>query len=234
MLRRPPLQAEWLETVVSNPMALEEAPMQVRRDKEVILLAAKSTYRALEFATPELWEDIGFVKAAVAMNWRVWLQYVHPALRDRRDVVITVLKTHGRALRHVPKELCKDPEVILAAMHTRPPELALGRFSVSGTLEALMKEHVEFVFRHATLSLRHDRDFLIKMMHKDWLCADYAAPELWADKTFAVEAVRLNCDLLKRVAAPLRCDTALIRAAMAQADTSMEQVARELYGASES
>eukprot|EP00928_Gymnodinium_smaydae_P015962 TRINITY_DN15944_c0_g1_i1.p1 TRINITY_DN15944_c0_g1~~TRINITY_DN15944_c0_g1_i1.p1 ORF type:complete len:345 (-),score=68.68 TRINITY_DN15944_c0_g1_i1:130-1164(-) len=228
MLRRSPLQAEWLEKVAKDPISIKDAPVQILEDKEVVLAAGTVDCRALEFASWELWEDVTFVQPAIELNWRVWLQHVPPCLKDRRDVVLTVLKAHGRALQHVSKDLCRDPDVIQAAMHTRPSKLDLRRYKGSEVLETLMKQHVEFVFRFATPDLRHNRDFMLKVMQKDWLCADYAAPELWADRTFAIEAVKMNCDLLKRVAEPLRGDPELIRAVMAESNTSMEQVAREL------
>jgi hypothetical protein len=189
----------------------------VKGDREVVLAAAKADVRALDHAAAELWKDRVFVLAAVQYNWMVWLSYVPHELRADREITLTVLSRHARALKHVSKDLLDDREIALAAFCQLP------QFEyVKGALDTLLSEHAAFVFRLVAPELRSDREFMIAAAMKDWHTCEYATPELWADRDFVLSAVTRSGHLLKKASATLKADQGIVLAAVTQEGHALE------------
>jgi len=227
LLRRDPLQAEWLLKVMTQDKnettCLETAPLQVREDKEVILAAARQDHGgvSLNLAGPTLWQDKEFVLEAVQLNWRTFLRHdVYAAYSSDRDVTLTVVVTHGRSLRYISSEFSGDQEIILAAMHQRlqmnelAPALVVQRNGA--VLETLMRDHTEFVFQHAAHHLRAHLAFMIKMLHKDWRTESYAEPELWQSKEYVLAAVQHRGILLKKASKQMCAEHDVVKAAVTE------------------
>lgn len=222
LIRRPVIQAEWLEIVRERPLDLQGAPDEARGDAEVVLAAGCVNPQALNFAAADLWRDKAFILEAVQYNWLVWLHHVPPELSSDREVVLAVLAQHARALKHLPRELCRDPEIILAALH-RIPELA----SIQ-PLQMLLTEHASFVFLHAATELRHNCEFMMAAMDKDWHTNRFAAPDLWSNHVFVLAAVRHSGDLLEKASDALRADPEIVRAAVEQDNRALRHASSEL------
>lgn len=227
LIKRAPLQAEWLETVSLRPLELRQAPCEIQSDAEVVLAAADHDVHALLYASGELWGDRDFVLAAVRKNWHTWLEHVSPELRADKEVVLAVMTQHGRAIRYVAKQLSGDPEVVLAALHQRPKHAS---FVDLGALETMMDEHVALVFQYVGPELRANCGFMVAAMDKDWHTYRYAAPQLWEDPAFVLEAVRYSGDLLGRAAEGPRSNRDVVAAAVSQDGHALAHAGSDLHG----
>lgn len=225
LVRREPVQSEWLERV-SEPegaKSLRDAPEWIRGNAEVVLAASRHDFRCLSYASKELWSDKEFALIAVEKNWRVWLDSLSPELQIDREIVLVVVSNHARALRYLPAWLLKDAEVVLAAMQpVLLPEPTLLLRQVYGTLMAVMDEHLVFVFQHAAPALRQDREFLLKGMERGWHTFRFASPELWADRVFVLSAMRMDGLALEKAHASLKVDREIVLVAVAQNACALE------------
>ncbi|CAK0827177.1 unnamed protein product [Prorocentrum cordatum] len=118
LVRRPPLQAEWLERVRGDGRQLRHAPAELRADPEVVLAAVRQNWSALQCATEEVRNDrdVGGVGlTAVRENANV-LWYASHALRGDREFVLEALRHNVAAFPCVSTALRADRDMVLAAV----------------------------------------------------------------------------------------------------------------------
>ena len=101
--------------VAQNGLALEYASDELKNDKEVVMAAVTQKGLALQYASAELKNDKEVVLAAVAQNVLA-LKYASDDLKNNdKDVVMAAVAQDGYALQYASDELKKDKEVVLAA-----------------------------------------------------------------------------------------------------------------------
>eukprot|EP00929_Paragymnodinium_shiwhaense_P080312 TRINITY_DN41871_c0_g1_i1.p1 TRINITY_DN41871_c0_g1~~TRINITY_DN41871_c0_g1_i1.p1 ORF type:complete len:417 (-),score=127.79 TRINITY_DN41871_c0_g1_i1:207-1457(-) len=212
LVRRCPLQAEWLEKVKRNPLKLKEAPDDIKADSVVVLAAANTDPMSIEIAAQDLWCDREFVLAAVGIKWDVWLSKVHPQLREDPEVAAKVISKHARALKHTSVELRKHSSVILAALHDMRAELRTGE----PALARVWAQHVDWVFKLAAPELKEDAEFVKQAMKKVPGTTEHISPKLWRERDFVLFAVQENGLLLEKATDAIKADTEVVMAACTQ------------------
>lgn len=196
ILRRPPLQAEWLSRVEANWQALRDAPEAVLFDSEVVRTAIGSSGMALEYAAEELRADRSIVIAAVERNGQA-LQFATTELRSDREIALAAVLCCPAAFRHVAQPLMDDRGFLLeAAAADRSGEL----------------------LRFVSAELRQDRDFVIAAVRGNWRAYKLAPPNMQADAEVVNAAAMQNLEAMRYVVA-----TAGLRA---NVPTSMMELCR--------
>lgn len=115
--------------------ALENASVDLRNDKDVVLAAVRQAGYAMRYASMSLRNDKEFVLAAVANSSSEYaLLYVSSALQKDKDVVLAAISNNGLALRFTSRALQNDKEFVLVAVRTT------GEALISASLE-LQRDH---------------------------------------------------------------------------------------------
>ena len=96
-------------------LALEVASDELKKDKELVLVAIKQDGLALEFASNKLKEDKDFIFSVVKQN-RLALKFASDKLKEDKDFIFSVVKQDGLALKFASDELKKNYDIILAAV----------------------------------------------------------------------------------------------------------------------
>jgi len=94
-------------------------------DKEVVLVAVRSTARAIKFASAKLQSDKDVVLAAV-QNDGYFLQHVAKHLRCDKDVVLAAVRSHPAALKFALGGLIQDEDCLLAVGRTLADKRSMG------------------------------------------------------------------------------------------------------------
>jgi len=127
-----------ISTVKDNGLALEDLPMTMRADKEIVLAAVRNNGSALEYAAKNLRDNKEVVMAAIENNPQaIWLAseslqrdkslYLSAILGDSeilewslssadKDVVMAVVQQNGLALQNADDKLRDDRAVVLLAV----------------------------------------------------------------------------------------------------------------------
>jgi len=228
LLRRAPLQAEWLERVAAKPADLNLAPDEIKENYEIVITAAALDPMVLAHASPDLWKDRKFVLEALKLDWHVWTQYVQGELKYDKQILIELLTQHARATRWLPESYRSDRDVVLAAIPNCSRELELLGPYRRG-LHDLVAHQVRSAFEYGAKELRHDANFMVAAMRREpSVVPSFAAEELWDDASFVLEAVRQNGQLLEKASERLRSDRAVVSAAVQQDIQALVLVKGEL------
>ena len=107
-----------LVAVKRDYRALEDASDALKIDREFMLAVVKQNYMALQFASDELKIDRVFMLAAVKLYGNA-LYYASEALRGDREVVLAAVEHDGYAMHFASNELREDAELVLAARRAR-------------------------------------------------------------------------------------------------------------------
>eukprot|EP00941_MAST-03F_sp_MAST-3F-sp1_P006265 g6265.t1 len=99
------------------------------------------------------------------------LKKLHASFRDDRDIVLAAVQKHRKALSYASMRLRSSKEVVLAALHSHPPE--------SGC-----------VFKYASESLRDDKEIALIAMRKAGSNLQYASSTLQNDFDVVLAAVQ--------------------------------------------
>ena len=103
--------------VHANGGALQYASPELQDDPGIVKVAVASEWWALEFASEKLRDCQSTVLAAVRHCGGA-LRYASTRLRDNHDVVVAAVKTSGTALRYASVPRRADRHVVRAALDT--------------------------------------------------------------------------------------------------------------------
>lgn len=133
-----------LAAVQKNGTNLEDAPDDLKADKEVVMLAVGNRGDALEFAAKRLQSDKDVVLAAVRQRGAA-LQFAAKTLRADRDVVATaVLNSNFSG---------QDPLVFASPQLQRDKHLVLAAVKANGT-----------ALEHASAHLKADKEMWLQRL----------------------------------------------------------------------
>ena len=91
------------------------APLNVRRDRKVVMMAVSRDGLALKHVCRYMQEDRHVVSAAVTNNGLA-LKYAGPEIRNSRDIVIDAILQDYRALAYASWQLRNDPSFMRLAI----------------------------------------------------------------------------------------------------------------------
>ena len=113
-------EAEVLNLDLGNSKFLEKISYSdvvenLKKDKEIVLIAVKENGINLEYADESLKKDREIVLAAVK-NAGHALEYANESLKKDREIVLAAVKNFGTSLSFADESLKKDKVIVLAAV----------------------------------------------------------------------------------------------------------------------
>jgi len=187
------------------PMVLEQLPMSVRGNKDLIMVAVKRNAHAILFASEELRADTSVMIPAVERDWS--------------------------CLRYAAETIKKDPAVVMPACrrgHALQLASACLKADRSFVLEAV-RFHGE-ALQYATELVRADREVVAAAIAQSGGAFQYASAELKGDRSLVLLAMQSCSGVLKHAHAGLKDDKDLVLAAMQQDPGSLQFVSERLRG----
>jgi len=185
--------------------ASKYASIELRNDKDVVLLEAIHNRKFFKDVPPELWDDEEFVLKLIR-------HYDIGHFEVRIDKLISkrllnnaefILEEADKLLYYASKRLLNDEEFILKAIDRNGYAL--------GAVPKHLWHYKKFVLRaanqyygwnaahtfflhHVSLELRNDKDVVLAAVKQDGRALEYASPELRNDKDVVLAAVTESRD----------------------------------------
>ena len=98
------------KAVAKDGMLLEHADPRLRIDKNIVLAAIRSNYKAYQFMNPALFSDISVMSALVEKDGLL-LEQAAPALKSNHSIVFKAIKQNYLAHRFMNKSFWKKPDI---------------------------------------------------------------------------------------------------------------------------
>jgi hypothetical protein len=166
-------------------LARDDCPIELQKDKEVVLVAVKKSGSALRHASKELKGDREIVLEAVKQDGLA-LQFASEELKNNKEVILVAVKERY-VLQFASEELRGDKEIILAA--TKQNAHAL---------------------QYASEELKGDKKIVLEAVRQHGYALQYASEELKGDKKIVLEAVKQNRYALQYASEELKGDGDII------------------------
>jgi predicted nucleic acid-binding Zn-ribbon protein len=168
--------------VSKNGSALQYASKELRNDKEIVMLAGPQHF---EYASDDLKKDREFI-----IHSDIGLEFVSDELLHDRPFVLTKIKQSGYELNHLPDEFLDDKEIVLIAL-----------------------KDDGYNIDYISDTLKTDREVVLTALYYSrWDVLDYAAEELFEDKSFMLEAIKQDKETYRYISDMLRNDVDIIEA----------------------
>ncbi len=187
-----------------NGDVLKYASNRLRDDKEVVLLAVKSSGWSLQYASDRLSDDKEVVLFAVKQYWGAWYE-ASPRLRKDKDVVIEAIKNNIYLLNDVSFDLVDDKEFMLRAI----------------SIDAL-------AYCYVSERLKNDRDLIILAVKKDGMIIKELPSEFKDDKEIATIAVSRGPNILEYVSPRLKDDRDVVLKSVSIDGSSLQDASDRL------
>jgi len=158
LMRLDPQRAKTLDQLARGLAKLDNISMELKQDREAVLLAVRQHGKSLEHAADELKSDAEVVLAAVAQDGLA-IQHASEALQHDHKVVIKALQQNGWAIELLPEAVRGDRELALTAVRSRGQS-----------------------YRHLPKHLQQDRQVILAAVASDGETWHYIPHELQADR----------------------------------------------------
>jgi len=163
-----PERREAITTGVANGhwWLLQDAPGELKADKEIVMTAVRCNGRSLEHCADCMRCDREVVLAAVAQDG-IALKFVNESLRGDREVVLQAVSHSGGALHWASDELKADREVVMRAVKKEGSALECASEELRGhadIVETAIKTKREML-QFATPELLMNGDFLLNCLN---------------------------------------------------------------------
>jgi len=103
-----------MEALEKDPMSLEFASRDLKKDKGLVLHAVKLCWEALQYASHELCSDKDIVASALAQN-PLALRFAGARFANDRDLVLDLVARDPRTLKFASRKLQADPVISATA-----------------------------------------------------------------------------------------------------------------------
>ncbi|EFC36692.1 predicted protein [Naegleria gruberi] len=232
-----------LDCILSERKVLENLNEEFRNDRELIRLAVKQHYGALEYASDELKNDRELVLEAILFD-STNFTFASKELRMDTEILECTIIKDSTFLEYAPESVRRDREFVLRAIRNsfntisqyfgynlkEDRDLILEHAKRTGSIETLpqeFKQDREIVltaiqlygseFKYASRSLLNDRELLIIALRNGFRLSDYNEIEL--DREIVYESCRYDRNNLKNVPEQYRDDEEIVEAAISYTET---------------
>lgn len=172
------------ETVIAvirqTPAAFQWASVELKDDAGVVRAAVEKCGRSLMHASREMKNNYDIVMTAVQSKG-IALYYASSDLRDDIDIVMAAIRNDGRAFRCASSRLRGTYDVAMAAAQSRPDILAFASPEMRDN-EDIMRTAIEYgggmAINCASDRLRDNSSFIAMAIDDDDRAIQYASPRL--------------------------------------------------------
>ncbi|KAG2379167.1 hypothetical protein C9374_007805 [Naegleria lovaniensis] len=163
------------EIVQVNGAALQYASYEIKKDKEIALLAVKQNYNAFEYVSENLKKDRDVIEQAVKKGG---LQYGTSDMKDSKELVLQAIGENMHAFEYASQRLKQDEDVVLAAV-------SYTNYQIIPT------------------NLRYSRSFCLKFVKKiGFKATSQCSESLMSDPSFVLELLDLKCGKCTDISLP--------------------------------
>ena len=242
------------EAFKKDGLVLKYLPTDMRNDKEIAILAMKSS--------------IGWGHTFDDEPIEVIYRYLSDELKHDRDICkISITHTQGRSYQFMPTKLINDKEIIELALSKNTTEfnafpkeyrddrdfvLKAINNDISVSLEYLsdgLRDDAEIVlnviknnglqFRYASVRLRDDEVFVLKAMlicngirtsieNREVEIFESSSKQLRSNKEFCLKAVKITWSCIRFISEQLKDDDDIILAAMETNDVAIDYASKRI------
>lgn len=186
MIILPDDKARVIRRIQANPGEYCELSQPYRADKDILMAALAKSPCMFEFATPQLQANVDVI-VKIGCTHPNSLKYADQAVLDKEAVILRILDAFS-----------KD----MAGTNTEPYSFPSGEVKLAGPR---LLRGADF-FRHASLRLRSDKNFVLSIVSRHGFSLRYVADHLRADKDVVLAAMRNDPHWFQAVDATLRAD----------------------------
>lgn len=201
-----------------DPFILNFATLRLRSSYKFIAAAIRIVVSCLEFAHENLKKDKNLALMAVSQNGMA-LQFVDPSLQNDKEVVIISISQCGEAFKFASPLLQKDKELALIAFHQSPYFFSKSAAAIFLQNEVFVVLAVslngELLF-FADEILKDKKNVVLKAVQQNGLCLEFVSDRLKKCKEVVSMAVKNNGLSLQFANPLLKKDKELARLAIEQ------------------
>lgn len=217
------------ELVQKDGMILRAASMDIRADKNIVLMALKTgtnnePSHLLEYVSAELRGDKEVALEAVGNDEKDFLN-VSEGLKDDKDVVIKVVShdESGNVLQYASSRMRSDREVVSAAIKRNGKSIRWASEGLKGdkrlVLEAINENPEAFGF--VPDELRGDKEVALRAVERNGWAIQIVSDELKKDRELALAAVKQQGSVLRCLPREMRDDKDVVMQAIMDVDEPM-------------
>lgn len=216
-----------LKAVSQHADSLQYAVPDLCNDSGFMKQAVAIDGMALQYAAPRI-ADRELVLEAVRSTWRA-LEYAPILLCADRAVVLEALCQHHAALRLAHPNILSDEDLVFEAARKRPDILSLLPETVrasKGLMTKMVKLH-PMSLQYASGDLRCDEDLVLEAVRRNFRSLQHA-PQLRASQSFMLKAVQVDALTLSLADEEIRKDPQIVCEAVEREWEMLEHVSEEL------
>lgn len=200
---------------------------RLKDDPEVVMEAVKTEDFGLLYASPRLRDDEKFILDVIKSNSKLGLGNFfdcklnleslailqerlghHQYLCHEADpqTIIEAIKEKKITLRHLSRELCDNPDVVLAAVKMDGYELryASDRLQADRTIVLEAVKKTIHAFEHASKKLKNDKKFVLQIIKIDGYALRYASKRLRNNEEIVLAAIRQCAEVYQHITKRLK------------------------------
>ena len=219
-----------LAAVKKDPFELRYASSELRNDRDLVSKAVRAHGSALWFASSELRNDRDLVLKAIQDlrirgyfsefdRWVYITFAIGKNIKNQRDFIIDMLEIDELFLKYLYHEFKNDRTIILQQMAKKCDRLYYTD-ELYKNFDALKYERSYYytdelyknfdAFQYASKQLKHDRSFIIEAIKLDGLCIKHLSHEFKNDRTIVLHAIAQNSDAFQYASKQLKHDRSFI------------------------
>lgn len=213
--KRSHVQAKWYAKVQLNPLSFNvHAPDEVRKDRDLLMLALTTNGMALEFVEEPMREDRDLALTAV-LNTGKALQFVKEVYRDEEEFVMEAVKNYGLAMQFCASRLRKDKNLALVALENDGWALHWIAEELKGDRDCVLAavRNVGRALMYAAEEFKDDDEIVTAAVERDGNALEFAAERFKGNGNIVLKAVRQNGDALKYAHTELRMHRTMLHVA---------------------
>ena len=210
---------QYVIQAIGDTLSFKNINNTLKNDREVVLTAVRKRGRYLREVSEDYKNDKEVVLAAIESYSINVLQYASPELKNDKEVVLAAIKTsHGKALQYASPELKNDKEVVLAAIKQDAGSLQYASEELKNDKEIVLSTLKCDILRNGARcigeELRNNKEFMLEMINKYKLDAEYAGEDLKKDKEYMMASVKKRGASLYHASPELKNDKEVVLAAV--------------------
>jgi len=207
------IEQEWIKIVTDDPMQLQNAPEEIKNnrnvvkaavsidgmalmyasdelinDREIVLAAVDENALAMMCASAELKNDESFVREAASLGGNA-LMYASDELKNNREFMKEMISKEARNIQFASDELKNDRELVLAAVSNWGEALCFASDELKNDRELVSTAILQSkgtALKYASDELKNDRELVwTAVQGSNGGAIQYASEELRNNREFA-------------------------------------------------
>ena len=207
---------------------LQFASKNMRNNREIVLAAINSDAQSLEFASNELRKDREIVIAAALSRATtqpgIALQYT--PLNDDHEIVLTIVRIEGYALKYASDRLKDDNNIVLAAVNSDGESIkyASDRLKDNNNIVLAAVNNNGKSIKYASDRLYDDHDIVLAVVKNNGDLINFVSDRLKDNYDIVLEAVKNNGESIKYASDRLKDNYDIVLAAVKNNGESIKYV----------